>query len=69
MHFKRLYQTVNEVLCHWINPTCSVYLIYIHYVVPYRAPKNVLSNISALIRGYVYKVLGINSAILLHLYG
>ena len=31
--------------------------------------KNVLSCIIARIRGYVYKVLGINSATLLHLYG
>ena len=44
-------------------------LIDIHYMVPYRAPKNVLSCIIARISGYVYKVLGINSAILLHLYG
>ena len=46
------------------------YLTDIHYMVPYRAPKkNVLSCIIARIRGHVYKVLGINSATLLHLYG
>ena len=45
------------------------YLIDIHYMVPYGGPKKVLSCIIARIIGYVYKVLGINSAISLHLYG
>ena len=45
------------------------YLIDIHYMVPYTGRlKNVLSCIITQIRGYVYKVLGINSAILLPLY-
>ena len=42
------------------------HLIVIHYMVPYFEPKK---YISARIRGYVYKVLGINYVILLHLYG
>ena len=40
MHLKRLFQTVNKVMCHWINRICRVlHLIDIHYMVPYRAPK------------------------------
>ena len=40
--------------------------LYIWFPVPYRAPKK---SIITRIRGYVYKSLCINSAILLHLYG
>ena len=44
------------------------YLIAIHDCSICGAPKNVLSCIIAQIIGYVYKMPGINSAILLHLY-
>ena len=54
------------MMCHWINLLVVFYIIDIHYIVPYRAPKNVLSCIIARIRGYVYKVLGINSAIFIN---
>ena len=47
---------------------CFTLLIFIIWFNTWRL-KNVISCISARIRGYVYKVLGINSAILLHLYG
>ena len=67
MHLKRLYHTVHKVMCHWINRTCRVLPHFdIHYVVPYGGPKKC---IIARIRGFVYKVLVLNSAILLHLYG
>ena len=39
MHLQCLYQTVNKVMCHWINRTVLFYLIHIHYMVPYGAPK------------------------------
>ena len=70
MHLKRLYQTVNKVMCHWINCTCRVLPYwYLFYGYIQGTEKNVLSCIIARIRGYVYKVLGINSPILLHLHG
>ena len=70
MHFKCLYQTVNKEICHWINRTCPVvYLSDIHLWFHTGYLKNLLSCIIVRIRGYVYKVLGRNSAILLHLYG
>ena len=47
--------------------SCITLLIFT--IVPYAVPpKNVLSCIIAQIIDYVYKMLGINSAILLHLY-
>ena len=67
MHLERLYQTENKVMCRWINRTCRV-LPYLHSLYGYPV-KNVLSCIIAKIRGYVYKVLGMNSASLIHLYG
>ena len=39
MHLKRLYQTVNKVMCHWINRTYPVLPRDIHYMVPYSVPK------------------------------
>ena len=45
--------------------TSLVFIIYFHT----GCLKNVLPGIIARIIGYVYKVIGINSAILLHLYG
>ena len=47
-------------MCHWVNRTCRVFPHYIHYMVPYRVPKKC---IIARIRGYVYKMLGRNSAL------
>ena len=45
--------------------TLLIFIIWFHI----GRLKNVLSCIIARIRGYVYKLLGINSAIVLHLYG
>ena len=47
--------------------SCCTSLIFIIWVIT-GSLKNVLSCIIARIGGYVYHVLGINSAILLHLY-
>ena len=47
--------------------SCFTFLIFIIW--SSRAPKNVLSCIIARIRDHVYKVIDINSAILLHLFG
>ena len=57
-------------MCHWINRTCLV-LPYWYSLYGYHTGglKNLLSCIIGRIRGYVYEVLGINSTILLHLYG
>ena len=56
-------------MCHWINRTCLVLPIDIHYMDPYRAPeKCIILYYIARIISNVYKGLGINSAILLHLY-
>ena len=57
-------------MCHWINRTCHVLPYwYSLYGSIQGAWKNILSCIIARIIIYVYKVLGINSAILLHSYG
>ena len=50
---------------HLLCFTSLIFIIWFHT----ESQKNVLSCIIARIRGYVYKVLGINSAILLHLQG
>ena len=50
------------------NHPPSPVLIYINNCSGSGAHKNVLSGIIAIIRCYVYKMLGINSTILLHLY-
>ena len=72
MHLKRVYQAVNKVkvMCHWINHTYGVLFYWYSLYGSIRGPvKNVLSCIIARIRGYFHEVQGINSAILLHLFG
>ena len=54
MHLKRLYQTVNKVMCHWINRmhlSCFTSLIFIIWF--HTGPlKHVLSCIIARIKGF-----------------
>ena len=70
MHVKGLYHALNKVMCHWINRTCRVDLIDIHYMVSYRAPKKMYYRIlSTEIEAMFTNTLCINCAILLHLYG
>ena len=49
-------------MCHWNNRTCRVLPYDIHNGSMNGAKKSVLSYIIAKIRGYVYKMLAINSA-------
>ena len=46
----------------------SCFTLLMCIMIPYAASKKISSCIIALIKGYVYKMLGINFAILLHLY-
>ena len=77
MHLNRLYQTVNKVMCHWVNRTYLRKISRSRYELNHPfdiyhgsilgAKKCVLLYIIARIRGYVYKMFGINSAIIFHL--
>ena len=64
--FKTFILDLNKVMCHWINRTSRV-SPYWYSSFPY-VSRNVLSCIITRIRGYVHKMLSINSAIELHLH-